>query len=188
MITKDDPIIKERCDLLDPKYVEFAMGDFATSAASQFGAKLGLDEEGQDVFGNGVSLYLLFFIDKNELISFIVENCSIDKIKVGEVVDLIAGLLPPNFTVEHHKAFQIFSGAMQKQTSSTETSTSIPTPPKVSISGRASYTPPSKNTKVPTPPPPQKSKGSFNPISSLGSDSDKTSTSTSQEDLLKKSQ
>ncbi len=66
-----DPIISKRISELDPTYREFLSSGFPQIIAGTFSETYNLNEEQDAVLENGFVLYLLFFLTRTELASFI---------------------------------------------------------------------------------------------------------------------
>lgn len=89
-----DPIIQNRIQQLSPEYREFVLSDYATQTAKLFGGPLGFDEDTTVVFENGITLFLLFILDREGLVRFLVTECGMDATDADTVIAAICDGLP----------------------------------------------------------------------------------------------
>jgi hypothetical protein len=76
-MTNED--IKKRISLLPPIYQAYMTSDMPGVITQTFSEAHNLNSRLSSVFENGVMLYLLFFISKNEFANFISIECGINK-------------------------------------------------------------------------------------------------------------
>lgn len=73
----DEKMIQEQMNKLSSDYKAFVESDFAEMTARIFGQKLGLERKQIDIFENGLMLYLLFFLSREQFAGFITTECNI---------------------------------------------------------------------------------------------------------------
>lgn len=103
-------IIKARLSLLSPEYKEFLFGVYPGMTAQTFGEGLGLDEDGILVFENGLSLYLLAFIDEAGFAEFLARECKAEPEVAREIVREICHGLTPTIIYGIHSLYQEMNG------------------------------------------------------------------------------
>ncbi len=87
-------IIKDRLNILDTEYRNFAASDFAPEVAKIFGEKYQFDEDNLDILENGIMMYLLFFTDKSGLEEFIVKELGFDQKEASLLATAIEMTIP----------------------------------------------------------------------------------------------
>ena len=112
-----DPAVKTRLESLTPTYREFILSDFAQEAATQFGEVNQFGEEQTVLLSNGIILYLLAFLDLNELINFIVNNCKVSVENASQIVWAILDSLPDGFTEMHNTMYETFTANIKNSSS-----------------------------------------------------------------------
>ena len=73
-----DPIILQRLAEIPPALRELAESNFPQIAAQTLGQTIELTEGQTEVLKNGFFLYLIFILDKDDLLSFLAEEAFID--------------------------------------------------------------------------------------------------------------
>ncbi len=101
----NDTLIAERVKTLDPEYVKFLQGDFINAVSEQIATTIGFTEEQMDILNNGLTLYLLFFINLDELTAFIGRECEVSTEQADEITHVFVSCLPEGFTDNHHFIF-----------------------------------------------------------------------------------
>ena len=86
--------IKNRIIQLEPSYRDFVLSDIPVATADKFAKAHGLDEIRSAVLENGIMLFLLFFLDKSELKSFLIEECKLNNGDAGLLVEEVIMSLP----------------------------------------------------------------------------------------------
>lgn len=86
--------VSERLSILPTTYKDFLLSDFTFEAAEVFGASLSLDSEKVSSLEDGILLYLLFFLNKESLITYLVDELHIKEKDSQEVVTAIIASLP----------------------------------------------------------------------------------------------
>ncbi len=87
-------IIKKRIGSLTPEYREFILSDYSLLTSEIFTRRFNFDEDARIVFENGLTMYLLLFISKFELIEFLIMECHIPINRAPEIVNEIINGLP----------------------------------------------------------------------------------------------
>ena len=96
----DDPIIQNRILSLSPEYQEFIMSDFISTASFDLAEAGNLEEQDQVVLSNGLLLYMLYFLDQADLISFLEENDFIPE-QATALVNAFVSILPEEYVSAH---------------------------------------------------------------------------------------
>ena len=142
-MSMDDPIVQERLQQLAPEYRAFIESDYAEMTAKVFGEKLVLTKEHIDIFENGLLLYLLLFINKAELATFLSTYCEVPVTKAEEIVASInLGLPEAVFT-----ALSEFED-MQAQFAHQESASAAAAPAVETEAAAVSFTPQSVATET----------------------------------------
>ncbi|MDC1205585.1 hypothetical protein N8083_01935 [Candidatus Pacebacteria bacterium] len=95
-----NPAIKQRLAILSPEYRAFILSEYPNVVARTFGESLGFDEIKTTVLENGIVLFLLIFLNKEELIAFIATECHISEKESSELIAAIQQTLPDQFLKE----------------------------------------------------------------------------------------
>ncbi len=101
-----DSIFIERLNDFTPDYRAFVEGDFAGEAAEHFGREVGFSSEQQIILENGIMLYLLVFINEDQLVTAIATECKVPTETAAIIVTGIKASLPPQFTQAHRTALR----------------------------------------------------------------------------------
>jgi hypothetical protein len=96
-----DPAIKNRLESLGPEYRSFVLSDFAPEVAQQFGTTAKLNDDQKTMLSNGIVLYLLVFLNLDELVKFITRNCGLGRDESVKLVSAIMSTLPDWFIGAH---------------------------------------------------------------------------------------
>jgi len=105
----DNQLIVDRLNLLQLDYVELVKSDFISSVAEQLSKIANLNDEQTDVLVNGITLFLLFFIDLEELVDFISTECGINHEQAAELTFAFKATLPDGYSAIHFETLQIFT-------------------------------------------------------------------------------
>jgi len=136
-----DQNIKDRLSQLNPTYVEFIKSDFAHGAAKELSKATQFDEDQTNTLSNGIMLYLLVFLNFEELVEFISSECKVSSEQAFQLAGAVISSLPDEFTKMHQAAYGSISGEKPSKTggvgedlasdiAETEaTMNAIPTPP-----------------------------------------------------------
>ena len=89
-----DPIILQRLAEIPPALRELAESNFPQIAAQTLGQTIELTEGQTEVLKNGFFLYLIFILDKDDLLSFLAEEAFIDADQSTPIVDAFLATLP----------------------------------------------------------------------------------------------
>ena len=99
-----DPIIETRLKELDPSYRTFVNSDFAAQVAKSLGEAADLDASQILVLENATNLYLLLFLDFDDLVAFITEECHLTTEQSEKLAGAILASLPESFNEAHSLA------------------------------------------------------------------------------------
>jgi hypothetical protein len=86
--------ITTRLDLLNPEYKKFVLGSFIDEVSKVLSTEVGFTEDQELVFHNGISLFLLLFLNVEEFISFIETECEIPSAKASGLAGAVFASLP----------------------------------------------------------------------------------------------
>ncbi len=90
-------IIKERIDLLELNYRTYLLSNDLSNMAQDFATKHKFDEDTAIVFENGIAMMLMFFIDKQDFVDYLVTECKINnKYDASVLAEAIILSLPEN--------------------------------------------------------------------------------------------
>lgn len=111
-------IIKERLDLLETNYRNYLVSGEVSKIAQDFATKHRFDEDRTIVFENGITLLLMFFVDKKDFVNYLVHECGINSIYDAEVLtEAILLSLPNNIRSSYDTTrTQIFEHTLEPET------------------------------------------------------------------------
>lgn len=90
----DEKMIQDQINKLSSDYKAFVESDITEMTARIFGQKLGLEGKQIEVFENGLMLYLLFFLNKQQFAGFLTTECNIPARDANLTVAAIHSGLP----------------------------------------------------------------------------------------------
>jgi hypothetical protein len=99
-----DPDIQQRINELPRQYREFIYSGFATEAAAVLGTAEDLTPQQVKIFESLILLYLLFFVDKNNIIEILIKEGIAEKAATGLVWGLEKSL--PDFAKQTEQSFE----------------------------------------------------------------------------------
>ena len=99
-------IITQRLALLSPEYVEIFGSGYTNVTANIFGKSLRLNINGIQVLENGISLFLLLYLDSAGLTHFLITECGIEPNLASRTVTDITGGLPPSMLIAQVEAYK----------------------------------------------------------------------------------
>jgi hypothetical protein len=96
----NEELIKKRLGQFNPNYQKFIVSGFVSEAATALNDKLKLNDIGYEALENGLLIYLLAFIDQEELAEFIEKECNLDEEVARNTVYAFMAMLPENLSTE----------------------------------------------------------------------------------------
>lgn len=109
-----DNDIKIRLSLLSPDYKSFVESGFAIETATILGSKEEFDDAQVTIFNNAIILFLLFFFNLPELVSFLASECSTSNEKATLLAGAVINLLPENYIGVHTENYNLFATPQKK--------------------------------------------------------------------------
>jgi hypothetical protein len=96
----NEELIKKRLGQFNPNYQKFIVSGFVSEAATALNDKLKLDDIGYETLENGLLIYLLAFVNEEELTEFIEKECNLDAGVARNAVYAFMAMLPENLSTE----------------------------------------------------------------------------------------
>lgn len=124
-----DPIIQNRIQTLSPIYKDFVLSDFAENAANVFGVRFDFGEDNIIILENGIAMYLLFFMNKNELIEYVKTDCNLQKDDAVLLIEAILNELPDSMIKGIEETYLAFKQAGEQADLIEESDIDAKTPP-----------------------------------------------------------
>jgi hypothetical protein len=103
-----DKIIQDRFNILEPGYTEFVKSNFTTILATQLGEHHKLPTEKTIILSNAIILFLVFLLDLDDFINFIVSGCGVSKDEAGQIAGAVLESMPEHFLAQYHNTEQQF--------------------------------------------------------------------------------
>ncbi len=100
-----DKLIQQRFYTLKPVYRTFLNSSFSTLISREIAHIDKLSDESTIMLNNGFYLYLLLFIDLEELTNFITKECEVTKLIAQDITRALTLVLPTDFTSTHSLEF-----------------------------------------------------------------------------------
>ena len=132
-------VLTDRLQILSREHRQLIESSFISEAAELFGSGEGLSADQIFVLENGLALYLLFLLTKEELIAFIRRECDVDTSTATRIVYAFTATLPPQFLEQHPK---LCAALNQPDPNVADTVLAVPIPP-------ATVPPPSSTPQTP---------------------------------------
>lgn len=110
--------VKNRIEQLPQAYQELLATDLLSVTVQHFASELGLDDETQKLFHNGLVLYFTWFINLSELKEFLVRECLLPETVAQDVADTMHDSLPEDIQKQIKVGFETINGnaaASQKE-------------------------------------------------------------------------
>lgn len=126
----DDPIINGRLSIMTPEYRELALGEFAEITADIFGSERNIHEQKKVVLENGIRLYLLAFLDLNDLEDFIGTECGLSPEAARQLTETIRSSLPPGVEKGLDEAYRALTPPVPGVTPQPATGVATSNPPQ----------------------------------------------------------
>lgn len=104
-----EPLIEERIAGLNPEYRLFVESDFAETVAETLGEYHGFNERQLDVLENTITLYLLFFLNSEEAVTFLGIHCGLDPESATSLFYAIKASLPEGLEGMVETSFATFN-------------------------------------------------------------------------------
>ena len=104
-----EPLIEERLAGLNPEYRLFVESDFAETVAETLGEYHGFNERQLDVLENAITLYLLFFLNSEESVTFLGIHCDLDLESATSLFYAIKASLPEGLEGMIETSFATFN-------------------------------------------------------------------------------
>ena len=182
-----DQGIKERLAILDPEYRTLIKSGLVQESAVTFAEAENFTTDQKNILENAYTLYLLFFLDKNQAVDFVASECEVTRDRAEDLVFGFIATLPEWYQSAHAVAYHTLTQSADEQPAPTQPvppPTQPPTPP-------ASPQQPAPAPTAPIPQPPSAESTSINQFRTMAEDmksqSEPTQPATSQDDLLKRS-
>jgi hypothetical protein len=87
-------VVEQRFKEFPLFYQEFLTSGFARQAATVFGSSLQLSNDQIPILEDGIILYLLYILDKKDLVEYLVENVSSNPTDTTAIIETILSCLP----------------------------------------------------------------------------------------------
>lgn len=110
-----EEILDIRIRSLKTEYVDLVFSEYVDEVVSLFATELNLQESKTTILINGVRLWLLFFLDKEELISFVSGECDLDIEEAMTVVHAIIQSLDKELVSTQVVGYASFNESSQQK-------------------------------------------------------------------------
>jgi hypothetical protein len=92
-------IIKERINILEPNYRTFVLSNSPSQITRDLAKVHNFDEEKYIVFENGFAMFLLFFINKSELVDYLITDCALKPREAELLAEALTLALPTEIRI-----------------------------------------------------------------------------------------
>jgi hypothetical protein len=120
----EDQAITQRLNILTPEYKEFVLSVFIEEISKVFSSEENFTDRQETLLHNGFSLFLLLFLNVEDLILFIEKNCGVPHQKAKEISGVFFASLPEGLLLQQSGANQEITETSARQSSIEDTNTS----------------------------------------------------------------